>query len=323
MRNFNNKMISKTTPKLLPCGQTKINPQHHTQEQDKVFNDAKEHSTSQSVSLSLQQRGLMMFQEGQLTDCEFQLNEDDSFDESEYTNIRAHKVILVYASDVFRSMFLGQFPNEDVVVIKDVKPKIFKHLLRFSYTSDIAEEEISFEELLELAVSANKYLMLNLQKICIDLARKKLTPIKVFAAEYVAELLDEKKLLEDCLRVIKTSAASALLSKCFLGITKPRLLTLLDSEKLNISSEMTLINACMRWAQCNHPDGVNAVMRSFLPKLRLLSLTSHEFSANIETFSWLTDSEKVAVFVNITSKRDAKIEIPSEFCKEENKREAY
>ncbi|XP_065353424.1 kelch-like ECH-associated protein 1B [Cloeon dipterum] len=257
-----------------------------------------------------------MFQEMKFSDCEFQLTDD----ESAITHFKAHRAVLIYASDVFRSMFLGQFPKEEFVTIKDIKPKIFYFLLRFAYTMDVAEEEICFEDLLELAVAANKYLMSNLQKVCIDIARKRLTPIKVFAAEYVADLLGENKLVEDCHKIIKSSAASALLSKCFLSISKERLLCLLDSDKLNISSEMSLVNACIRWANFNHAQNVDATLRSFLPKLRLLTLSPQEFSANIDSFSWLTDSEKVAVFVNITSRRDSKIEMPSEFCSNENKR---
>jgi len=60
---------------------------------------------------------------------------------------------------------------------------------------------VSFTENLELAIAANKYLMKDLQKICIDRACSSLVPIRVFAAEIVAELLDEEKLAELCCKV--------------------------------------------------------------------------------------------------------------------------
>jgi hypothetical protein len=141
-----------------------------------------------------------------------------------------------------------------------------------------------------------------------------------------------------CEKVIAASTASAINGLPFFDISKERLELLLTTERLNIPSELVLIGACISWTKHNHRykycylriapinnrklqnsrlrDNYSEVMRSFLPYVRFLSLHPEEFSANVSSFDWLTDSEKLAILVNITTSKDShKMPLSAEFCK--------
>lgn len=54
-----------------------------------------------------------------------------------YLRIPAHKLLLIAASDVFRTMFNGTWKEKNEVQIVDALPSAFKEFLQFFYTGRV------------------------------------------------------------------------------------------------------------------------------------------------------------------------------------------
>ncbi|KAH7713668.1 BTB/POZ domain-containing protein 6-A [Aphelenchoides avenae] len=57
------------------------------------------------------------------------------FNDNKQTKLfHAHKLLLSFASDVFKTMFFGSVPQENPVIVKDSDPAAFEAFLQFVYT---------------------------------------------------------------------------------------------------------------------------------------------------------------------------------------------
>uniref|UniRef100_A0A336MWU7 CSON002446 protein n=1 Tax=Culicoides sonorensis TaxID=179676 RepID=A0A336MWU7_CULSO len=78
------------------------------------------------------------------------------FKDSE-VEIKAHKLVLENASPVFKSMFSGNFAEDDKVEIHDIKPDIFQVLMNGIYLRPISIQESDLEFAADLYYAAEKY----------------------------------------------------------------------------------------------------------------------------------------------------------------------
>ncbi|XP_061392386.1 speckle-type POZ protein-like B [Musca vetustissima] len=97
------------------------------------------------------------------------------------TEFKAHKVVLCARSDVFRAMFRNDLQEKKTgsITIDDMDSDVLKKLLNYIYT----DEEIPKEMAADLFVAANKYALVDLQKICEDML------IEVMSVDTVADIL--------------------------------------------------------------------------------------------------------------------------------------
>jgi hypothetical protein len=103
---------------------------------------------------------------------------------------------------------------------------------------------------------------------------------------------------------------SCLASEDFLSVPEDILLLLLEQDCLNIGSELQLIEAVVSWArheaQCRGGSTLDSAVREImqpklLPKLRFLALKPEDFANGPAVSSWLTDTEKSSILVNLIS----------------------
>ncbi|XP_061396066.1 protein roadkill-like [Musca vetustissima] len=92
------------------------------------------------------------------------------------TQFQAHKVVLCARSEVFAAMLRKQTGS---ITINDMDSNVLKELLNYIYT----EEEIPKEMAANLFVAANKYALLDLQKMCEDFL------IEAMSVDTVADIL--------------------------------------------------------------------------------------------------------------------------------------
>ncbi|KAH7715425.1 BTB/POZ domain-containing protein 6-A [Aphelenchoides avenae] len=80
-------------------------------------------------------------------------------DSEEVEVVLAHKLILSLASDVFKAMFYGDLPKEDVVIVPDTTSGTFRTFLKFVYTGKL---EVDYEDAFDLLYLAKKYQTMDL-----------------------------------------------------------------------------------------------------------------------------------------------------------------
>jgi hypothetical protein len=188
-------------------------------------------------------------------------------------------------------------------------------------------ELTSFEEAQDLALAAHKYQMEPLLETSVSSMSTLMSPEHVWATLELANLLNQNKLKEACikvfyiyflinicicnythfflhLQVMQTDTTKCIAAKNFLQISEENMALLLTQDMLNVENELVLIDAAVSWAQheaqrrglAGDDTGVRAVLEPrLLSLLRLLTLTPEQFISGPGKKLWLTGDEKWAV----------------------------
>ena len=82
---------------------------------------------------------------------------DVTFVFSDTTEIKAHKVILSFASEVFNREFFGSLPAEEKVEIKDASREVFLTMIEFIYNKQFIWKDFHLAFLSSLYYLAEKY----------------------------------------------------------------------------------------------------------------------------------------------------------------------
>ncbi|CAH2988448.1 unnamed protein product [Chilo suppressalis] len=192
--------------------------------------------------MELKQRGAHLLQSSQWSDCSFLVGSD-----SNRITIKAHKLVLACASPVFEAMFYGGMAEKDgPVEILDVEPEAFETLLRYIYT-DKAEIS-SFERACSVYYSAKKYMLPYLEKECTWYISLNLNPKNVCRAYELAQLFEEKLLMDKCVKILTNSTKEVINEDSFEEADIGTLLTLLSQDTLSIDNELDLFHAIEKYA---------------------------------------------------------------------------
>jgi speckle-type POZ protein len=127
--------------------------------------------------------------------------------EVEGESISAHRFILAARSPVFESKLFGPMADAKMELIKinKMKAEVFKALLHFVYTDELAKgessdhETLSVELLQDLFVAANRYGIKKLTLLCEDELEKNLSVDTVVATLLLADRHSRAKLKKKCL----------------------------------------------------------------------------------------------------------------------------
>ena len=87
------------------------------------------------------------------SDVTFLLNTKDDA----VVEVKAHKVILAFASDVFNREFYGSLTSEDIIDIKDSSYEVFKLFIAFIYSKQLKWKDHDLSILSSLYYLAEKY----------------------------------------------------------------------------------------------------------------------------------------------------------------------
>ncbi|KAL3125626.1 hypothetical protein niasHT_010206 [Heterodera trifolii] len=149
------------------------------------------------MSISLADRMKLLLTNGDGADIQFLVGQGE-----EKEVLKAHKLILMAASDVFEAMFRFDAQNAKTktsssaeqlqsVEITDIDANVFKVMLSFIYAED--SSGLTGDNLIAVLYAAKKYHISLLAKACADFPLKNELP-NVFLAFDQAQLLDEKAL---------------------------------------------------------------------------------------------------------------------------------
>ena len=157
--------------------------------------------------------------------------------------ISAHKFILSIGSPVFYTMFNGELPETgDSVEVLDCEFETLLEFVRFLYSDEVT---LSGSNVLQVLYLAKKYMVPALADKCREFLKDNLYPSNVFSVMPVAELHEDKNLLDHCWKLIDRQTKVALESAE--SIERSVLEALVERDTLNIK-EIDLFTAVSRWA---------------------------------------------------------------------------
>lgn len=261
----------------------------------------------------VKERGQYLLESGIWSDCRFIVGTEPN-----QQVLEGHKLFLAMASPVFEAMFYGGMAEKDPIAILDVQPDAFKALLEYIYTDKI--NLTSFDQACELCYGAKKYMLPHLVEECTKYLWSDLYPKNACRAYEFAKLFEEPVLMEKCVHIICNQTQEVLSESSFDDVELSTILTVFDQEVLNITSELELFNALTRYATRHNQssgakvprlDGIasqpqegymqHPTIRDALMKIRFLTLSPQQFAEGPATSSLLSQSEKFAILMNISS----------------------
>ncbi|KAI8427413.1 hypothetical protein MSG28_001962 [Choristoneura fumiferana] len=278
----------------------------------------------------LKQRGAHLLKSGEWSDCSFLVGSEPQ------VVVPAHKLILVMASPVFEAMFYGGMAAEGnkPIPILDVQPEAFKALLEYIYTDNININSV--DNASELCYVAKKYMLPHLVKECIKYLWSKTNPKNACRVYEFARLLEEKVLMEKCLQIISLETKEVLKDSSFNDIDYDTMRAVFSLEHLYVDSEMDLLEAADRHAKAQlkqskvlnvdsspeagdakrepGPGGPEAgdAKPDAIEQIRFLTLSPQQLAEGPAESPLLTDSETLAVLMNVLS-RKSNVPLPRGF----------
>lgn len=150
----------------------------------------------------LSQRYEQLLLEEKHCDCSFVLGE-------ERNRIRCHRIILAAASPVFEAMFYGPMKyienggSTPGIEILDISENIFRRLILYIYKGYLDLRTFTLEETIELYYAAEKYLLSDLVKKCLEAVALKLRFDNILPTLELSVCLDLSNLLTICLNFFK------------------------------------------------------------------------------------------------------------------------
>ncbi|KAL3071709.1 hypothetical protein niasHS_016384 [Heterodera schachtii] len=170
------------------------------------------------MSKSVIDRMKHLLSTGEYADVHFLVGDGDAKE-----LVRAHKVILMSASEVFAAMFRFNCQKEKTenasdncpsVEIPDVEAAAFKVMLSFIYTDDLSV--LNGDNAMAVLYAAKKYIIPGLVDVSLQVPISELR--NVFLAYAQAHLFELENYINDCLSYIDKNADTLLKSEAFLQI---------------------------------------------------------------------------------------------------------
>ncbi|XP_067627929.1 uncharacterized protein [Eurosta solidaginis] len=190
----------------------------------------------------IKERGLYLLQSEKWSDCRFLVGSPPN-----QRVLAGHKLILAMSSPVFERMFYGNLPDEgDPILIPDVQPDAFQAMMEYIYSDRINIS--SFDKACELCYVAKKYMLPYVVEQCTHFLWADLSPKNACRAYEFAKLFDEPRLMQSSMSIIAANTRDVLADPSFVDIEMSTLMAILDQDRLNITSELELFNALVKYA---------------------------------------------------------------------------
>ncbi|KAI5634620.1 BTB/POZ domain-containing protein [Phthorimaea operculella] len=299
----------------------------------------------------IKMRSAHLLRSHEWADCTFKFLAGSAGAGGSNYSLDAHKLILAMASPVFAAMFYGGFEKkEDPVLISDIDLPTFSCLLEYIYTDEVIISDTN--QAASLYGAANKYILVHLEKRCLDLLSQKLNSDNVCQIYEFSCLYSVEELQQKCLELITTKTQDVLKGPSFKNIHVKTLKQIVSMESLNIASEMDLFSAVVDYADSkvndnkNHTDDASeydkslvhakqhhenpsgslstgCVARKNIPgvieQIRFLTMTPAELAENRQVAAVLTKDEMFGLLANSVSS-NVSIPMPDGFSTSREKR---
>jgi hypothetical protein len=197
--------------------------------------------------------------------------------------LNGHKLVLAAASPVFEAMFYGNFSHDmtNSVLIPDVSYDTFELFLEFIYTGELKlKEGDEIECLVEISYCAQKYLVDELRKTCVEKLTEMSNRESVF--KFLQSAFDRhlEDFLMSCLYFFVdnletgTSFCNVILNNSESAHLSPQCFEFLAKNLLDYFGERESILCLVKaWAikQC-HVDGISVTAESTAVNTKMLNL---------------------------------------------------
>lgn len=256
----------------------------------------------QTQKKKVMERGQYLLETNLWSDCRFIVGL-----EPHQQVLEGHKLFLAMSSPVFEAMFFGGMAEKDPISIQDVQPEAFKALLEYIYTDKINLN--SFDQACELCYAAKKYMLPHLVEECTKFIWSDLYPKNACRAYEFAKLFEEPILMKKCMEIISTKTKEVLNESSFDDVELSTIITVFDQDRLNIETELDLFNALTKYSgrqPCSaspstETSPMHPTIRDAVKKIRFLTLSPQQFAEGPASSILLTQSEKFAILMNISS----------------------
>lgn len=254
----------------------------------------------------------------QLTDCQFVFpNEVDP----EKSTIKAHKLLLAFASPVFNAMFYTFSYNENeynTVEISDFTSEGFALFLKYVYLHEI--ELTGFDEATEIYRIAHKYEVLGLEKICEDYIIANTRPEKACTSHGFGEFHGNTRIKDKAIDVIVKETEQVLASQDCIEAEVDTVEFIMKCDNLNVQDEMVLFEALDKYTIKNRLNRKSNGIDGMLKQIRFLTMDVKEFNEIAMHSTLLTGMEKLAIINNILSEKWPAFAYPEGFSRNLNMR---
>uniref|UniRef100_G3TWB8 Kelch like family member 40 n=2 Tax=Loxodonta africana TaxID=9785 RepID=G3TWB8_LOXAF len=186
---------------------------------------------------TLLQDGLKdMLDHGKFLDCVVRAGERE---------FPCHRLVLAACSPYFRARFLAEPETSGELRLEEVSPDVMAQVLHYLYTSEIALDEASVQELF---AAAHRFQIPSIFTICVSFLQKRLCLANCLAVFRLGLLLDCARLAVAARDFICARFALVARDADFLGLSADELIAIISSDGLNVEKEEAVFEAVMRWA---------------------------------------------------------------------------
>ncbi|XP_055306482.1 uncharacterized protein LOC129570785 [Sitodiplosis mosellana] len=214
--------------------------------------------------------------------------------DGQYERVPAHKIFLITASDVFRTMFNGTWDENDEVEIVDASVVEFKEFLQFFYLQQV---KVSISNVARVMYLGNKYNIAQCLSVCERFIINTLDENNVCWAYELAIVYDQTKLKKYCETFIGINTKVVLASDNFLKSDSKVLGHILKLNTLSCS-ENEIFEACMNWVKATAKvdqltrEIVQAQLGELFYNIRFKSMTPQGFAALVPSYGCLLSNDE-------------------------------
>ncbi|KAI5632043.1 BTB/POZ domain-containing protein [Phthorimaea operculella] len=195
----------------------------------------------------IKMRSAHLLRSGEWADCSFQF---ESGAGEAAPSLAAHRLILAMASPVFAAMFYGRVGDkEEPIHISDIDHAVFSSMLDYIYTDEV--EITSLEMASELFRAANKYILVHLERKCINYLLENLSPQKACYIYELSCMYNEEELKTKCVEFFRTNTLDVIKANTFKDAQFETLKTIYSLDTLSIDSELDLFEALVEYTKYN------------------------------------------------------------------------
>lgn len=186
---------------------------------------------------TLLQDGLKdMLDHGKFLDCVVRVGERE---------FPCHRLVLAACSPYFRARFLAEPDGTGELRLEEVSPDVVAQVLHYLYTSEIALDEASVQDLF---AAAHRFQIPSIFTICVSFLQKRLCLANCLAVFRLGLLLDCARLAVAARDFICARFPLVARDSDFLGLSADELIAIISSDGLNVEKEEAVFEAVMRWA---------------------------------------------------------------------------
>ena len=163
-------------------------------------------------------------------------------------SFNAHRVVLASSSPYFEAMFGGELEEsrQSTVTIKDISASVMEQLLDYCYTSSIAINEDTVQDLL----TASGILQLSwVQEVCCEFMKHQLDYTNCLGIQTFADAHNCRELHDAASCYALQRYLEVVDGMEFLELNCEELIKLLQNEDLNVQSEEQVYESALKWVK--------------------------------------------------------------------------